>query len=283
MQTLTKEDFTYLSSMIKQECGIVLEDGKQYLITSRLAGLMREKLMDDFSELCAELRKGSDIRLKEKIVDAMTTNETLWFRDSSPYQTLTEKVLPELLEELISGKRSTLRIWSAACSTGQEPYSLAMTIQEVIHNLGSRGRLINPNSIQIIATDISDSALTIAKLCRYNELAMSRGMLPGYKEKYFVQQGAVWQLSPAIKSMITFKKFNLQDSFTSMGRFDIVFLRNVAIYFSSEFKTELYKKLARSATMSGLLFVGSSESIPNYSEDFELKQHGKCYYYQSKR
>lgn len=283
MQTLSKEDFTYLASMVQKECGIVIEDGKQYLITSRLAGLMREKMMDDFSELCAELRRGTDVRLKEKIVDAMTTNETLWFRDASPYAAMLEKVLPEMLEELSAGKRTTLRIWSAACSTGQEPYSLGMTIQEAISKMGSKGRMINPNSIQIIATDISDSALRIAKLCRYNELAMSRGMLPGYKEKYFTQQGNVWQLNQSIQSMVSFRKYNLQDSFTTLGRFDIIFLRNVAIYFSAEFKADLYKKLARSASMGGLLFVGSSESVPNYSEDYELKQHGKCYYYQSKR
>jgi chemotaxis protein methyltransferase CheR len=283
MPTLTKEDFDYLSGLVRRECGIVLEDGKQYLISSRLAGLMRDNAMDDFTVLCGELKRGSNGQLKEKIVDAMTTNETLWFRDQSPFLTLLEKVLPEKLEELATGKRAQLKIWSAACSTGQEPYSIAMTIQEVINSMGSRGKMIKPGSIQIVATDISESAMRIAKLARYNELAMSRGMLPGYKEKHFIQQGSVWQLKPEIQQMVTFRKYNLQDSFSPLGKFDLIFLRNVAIYFSADFKKELYNKLARSLTPDGLLFIGASESLPNYAEDYDLKQYGKCYYYQTKR
>lgn len=279
MLTLNQEEFQFISTMVRQECGIVLEDGKQYLITSRLAGLMREHALDDFHALCGQLKNSSSRNLKDKIVDAITTNETLWFRDQSPYKTLVEKVLPELITLLRTGKQKQIRIWSAACSTGQEPYSIAMCVQEVLNKLNYHAPA---GSIEIIGTDISDSALQIARMGRYNGLAMSRGMLPDYKEKYFDEQGTVWQVKPNLQTMVRFQKFNLQDRFLGLGKFDIVFLRNVAIYFSDEFKEELFKKINSTLNPSGLLFIGSSESLNRYSTDYQLQEYGKCLYYQTK-
>jgi len=279
MLTLNQEEFQFISSMVRQECGIVLEDGKQYLITSRLAGIMREHALDDFNSLCGQLKSGANRNLKDKIVDAITTNETLWFRDQSPYNTLLEKVLPELITELRTGKRRQIRIWSAACSTGQEPYSIAMCVQEILNQLNYNA---SPGSIEIIGSDISDSALQIARMARYNGLSMSRGMLPGYKEKYFEEKGTVWQIKPNLQAMVRFQKFNLQDRFHTLGKFDIVFLRNVAIYFSDEFKTELFHKINGLLNPEGLLFIGSSESLNRYSTNFQLQDHGKCLYYKTK-
>lgn len=279
MLTLNQEEFQFISAMVKQECGIVLEDGKQYLITSRLAGIMRENALDDFNALCKQLKSDLNRQLKEKVVDAMTTNETLWFRDQSPYIALMEKALPEMLQQLKSGRKKQIRIWSAACSTGQEPYSIAMCVQEV---LGKMGYHPQPGAIEIIGTDISASALQIAKMGRYNELAMSRGMLPGFKEKYFHQQGTVWQIKPEVQAQVRFQKFNLQDRFGLLGKLDIVFLRNVAIYFSGDFKTELFRKIAETLSPAGLLFIGSAESINRYSDGYKMLEHGKCLYYQTK-
>ena len=279
MLTLNQEDFQFISGMVRQECGIVLEEGKQYLITSRLAGIMREHAMEDFTTLCKQLKSNPNRLLKDKVVDAMTTNETLWFRDQSPYMTLLEEVLPRLVEELKSGKRRKIRIWSAACSTGQEPYSIAMCVKQILDKKGFKPMA---GSIEIVGTDISDSALQIAKMGRYNQLAMSRGMLPGFKESYFTQQGSVWAINPEIKAMVSFQKYNLQDSFKPLGQFDIVFLRNVAIYFSAEFRTDLFKKINNLLNPEGLLFVGSSESIHQYSSDYKVLEHGRCHYYQRK-
>ena len=279
MLTLNQEEFVFISNMVRKECGIVLEDGKQYLITSRLAGLMRDNALDNFSELCTKIKLDATCKLKDRVVDAMTTNETLWFRDKSPYETLMQKELPALIAEMKSGQRKRLRIWSAACSTGQEPYSIAMCVQEVLNKTGYRPPA---GAIEILGTDISDSALMIARMARYNELAMSRGMLPGFKGKYFSPKGTICQLNAETQSMVRFQKFNLQDSTASLGKFDIIFMRNVAIYFSAEFKVELFKKILHTMNPQGLFFVGSSESIDRHTNDYKMLECGRCLYYQAK-
>jgi chemotaxis protein methyltransferase CheR len=279
--TLTNEEFNLLRELIQNECGIQLQDGKQYLVESRLANIVYENSCSSFTEFYQLAKSSLNKQLREKIVDAMTTNETLWFRDEAPYITLRDKIFPEIFRQLLEGRQENFRIWSAACSTGQEPYSIAMMIHEALRL--NRIPVAFSEKFEIIATDISNSALTIAKNGRYNSLAMSRGMLPELQERYFVQQSSVWQLNEEIKKMIHFQQFNLQSSFHTLGVFDIVFLRNVAIYFSDSFKVQLFQKIVKALKPEGLLFLGASESLLGYSDDFETREHGRCNYYQLKR
>lgn len=275
MITLTTSEFQLLSSLIEKECGIALQDDKQYLIESRLANLLIENGCNTFSEFYQKAKSNLHTDLKDKIVDAITTNETLWFRDDGPYTVLKEKLFPEYLSN-----NQVCRIWSAACSTGQEPYSIIISAYEASEKLHKKQQV--DKLLSVMASDISSSALMLAKNARYNAIAMSRGMPADLKVKYFEDNGPVSVLKDDVKKLVTFQKFNLQQPFDAMGKFDIIFLRNVAIYFSQEFKVELFKKLAKALKPGGYLFIGASETLMGYSEDFKLLEYNKSRYYQVK-
>lgn len=278
--TITSDEFRLLKELIEKECGIEVKEDKIYLIENRLTKLVIENGCDSFGEFYLKAKTSPNPALRSKIVDAITTNETLWFRDEAPFNVLKEVLLPRFWAELDEGKRSQVRIWSAACSTGQEPYSIAMIIDDFCkHNPGSERMR---DKISIYATDISSSALLLAKSARYDAIAMSRGMIPEFRERYFEDQGRVSVLREDIREMVTFEQFNLQNSFAALGAFDVVLLRNVAIYFSVEFKTELFQKVARVLESQGVLIVGSSEILTGYTQDFEKKEHSRGIYYQLK-
>jgi chemotaxis protein methyltransferase CheR len=278
--TITTDEFRLLRDLIEKECGIEVKDEKVYLIENRLAKLVIENGCESFGEFYEKAKHGVDPGLKAKIVDAITTNETLWFRDELPFNILRELVLPELVEKLRSGEKRNVRIWSAASSTGQEPYSMAMLIYEFYRQ--GKMTLEEKEKFSILATDISSSALMLAKAARYDGISMSRGMLPGFKEQYFEEDGRLCILKDEIKQMVTFEQFNLQNSFATLGSFDVVMLRNVAIYFAHEFKIQLFKKIARLLNPGGYLFLGSSEILSGYSTEFEQKEHGRGIFYQLK-
>ncbi len=278
--TISTEEFKQLRNYIERECSIVIGDEKVYLIESRLAKLLVQYDCKSYGEFYQKLVSANNAKLKTEIIDAVTTNETLWFRDESPYLALKEQVLPELAQQIQRGQKSNLRIWSAACSTGQEPYSIGMTVHEFARLNPSHQTLVAKTTI--MATDICSSVLVLAQSGRYDPISMSRGMLPGYKERYFEEQGRVCAIKDSIKSMVSFQQFNLQQPFTPMGKFDVIFLRNVAIYFSPEFKTELFQKIANALNPGGYLFIGASETLNGYSTDFTLREYGRAMYYQVK-
>jgi chemotaxis protein methyltransferase CheR len=273
--TITAEEFHQIRAYIEAQCGIALGDEKAYLIETRLAKLMTENGCETFSEFYALLKGDVRAVLREKIVDAMTTNETLWFRDTHPFAILREKLLPQLAEKFRTGGRTRFRIWSAACSTGQEPYSISMTI----HEFCRMQTTLKPEHFEILATDISPSALFIAMAGRYDRLAINRGLPEEFRDRYFTQQGPVWVLDEAVKKLVTFKKFNLQDSPDAFGPFDIAFLRYVAIYFSDDFKKRIFANLARLLSPSGCLVIGAVESLRGLCEAFELCDHAGGAYY----
>ena len=275
MIMLTETEFDLFQTMIEKECGIALQKDKQYLVESRLMNLVVEAGCETFKDFYAKINSSFDKTIKDKIIDAMTTNETLWFRDESPYTLLREKLYPEFFNA-----NKPCRIWSAACSTGQEPYSMTMVADEYANKKGIGNKL--PQLLSIMATDISSSALLIAKTGRYNPIAMSRGMKPEYKGLYFDEDKNTCVIKDKLKQFIEFKKFNLQESFQSIGKSDIVFLRNVAIYFSHDFKVELFRKIANNLNPGGYLVLGSSETLMGYSEDYDLLEHDRCRYYQVK-
>ncbi|MDX2083888.1 MAG: protein-glutamate O-methyltransferase CheR [Candidatus Melainabacteria bacterium] len=274
--TLTTDEFHMLSSLIQNECGITLQEDKKYLIESRLGSLLIETGCSTFSEFYLKAKTNSDTELKDKIVDAITTNETLWFRDETPFIVLKEKLFPEFYSQ-----NTSCRIWSAACSTGQEPYSIVMAAHE---GCGQHFHQPLESQLSVFATDISLSALMQAKNARYNTVAMSRGLSDELKKKYFEEeeQGKTYRLKENITRFVTFQKFNLQMPFDSLGEFNIIFLRNAAIYFSKEFKIELFKKISKSLKPGGYLFIGASESLIGYSDDFKMLEYNKCRYYQLK-
>lgn len=260
--TLSTQDYEAFRIFLEEACGIVLGDNKHYLVVSRLGRLMVDEGVATLGDLVGHLRKSSNHVLRERIVEAMTTNETFWFRDTYPYDILKDLILPDFVDRRIRAPR----IWSAACSTGQEPYSISMVIQEYLASrAGSLG------DVQIHATDISPTILQEAKEARYDQLALARGLSPERKQKYFVQaRDNRWQVRPEVSKRVRFSQTNLLQSYSLLGRFDIIFCRNVLIYFSSESKADILARMARILNPGGYLFLGSSESITQYSDEFEM-------------
>jgi len=259
--TITTEDYQSFRKFLEDACGIVLGDNKQYLVTSRLTKLISDNEIDSFSTLMKRMKV--DGRLRHHIMDAMTTNETSWFRDIYPFDILKEKLLPELIKT----ESRTIRIWSAACSTGQEPYSLSMMVQEYLQ---SKPGSLSTNAVQIIGTDISPSVLAIAKSGVYEGVAVSRGLPQERKARFFRETSAGWEVSADIKKRVSFRELNLMQNYTLLGRFDIIYCRNVLIYFSIELKRDILARMAKCLNPGGFLVLGGSESITNYSDEFDL-------------
>ncbi|MCF6257308.1 MAG: protein-glutamate O-methyltransferase CheR [Gammaproteobacteria bacterium] len=259
--TITTEDYQSFRKFLEDACGIVLGDNKQYLVTSRLTKLISDNEIDSFSTLMKRMKV--DGKLRNCIMDAMTTNETSWFRDVYPFDILKEKLLPEL----IKAQPRTIRIWSAACSTGQEPYSLSMMVQEYSQ---SKPGSLSTNAVQIIGTDISPSVLAVAKSGVYEGVAVSRGLPEERKARFFQETSESWEVSADIKKRVSFRELNLMQNYTLLGRFDIIYCRNVLIYFSTELKRDILARMAKCLNPGGFLVLGGSESITNYSNEFDL-------------
>ena len=276
MNQLTDSEFRQLRDYIEKSCGIALGDEKAYLVENRLAGLLAEAGCTSFDELYRKATADPALGLRDKIVDAMTTNETSWFRDSYPFDVLQRIVLKKFADEIAAGKRRRIRIWCAACSTGQEPYGVGIVLQEF-----SRKNPVLPlERTEIVATDISPSVLFLAVAGRFDTIAMSRGMPADIRDRYFACSGRTWVVSDMIRKMVTFRKLNLQDDFSSLGRFDIVFCRNVMIYFSDSFKRQLFPRLASVLNPGAYLFLGASESASNYTDKFTYINENKHMYFQ---
>lgn len=271
-----------MRDFIEEQSGICLSKEKAYLLESRLAHFMEEYKCKDFSEFYYIIKGGAHKGLKERLIDAMTTNETLWFRDIHPYVILKEKILPSFAKDVKEGKKNKITIWSAACSSGQEPYSLAMTA----HNYIIGQNVLKKDMVSIMATDISETVLKKAQAGVYDSLAMSRGVNPEQLNRYFTQNcnSGSYVVNKDIKDMVKFQKFNLQDNPVVLEpHFDLVFMRYVAIYFSDTFKKSLYSRLARVLSPNGFLVVGSVENLRGLSEDFNMNSHASGIYYQCKR
>jgi chemotaxis protein methyltransferase CheR len=274
--SLSTEAFRQFKTLIEDESGIVVSDEKEYLIETRLAKMVMDNGCESYDEFYRLVKAGNDT-LKTKIVDAMTTNETLWFRDEKPYRLLETVILPELAE-----KRDRIRIWSAACSTGQEPYSIAMVALSLAKRNPKLASIIAQGRFQILATDLSSSALFLAKNGRYDKIAMSRGFFDeSYKTRFFTEDGRVACITDEVKKLVDFRPFNLKHPFVALGEsFDVVFIRNVAIYFSLDFKRELFGKIRHVLNQPGYLLLGASESLVGISQDFTFREGagGGTYY-----
>jgi chemotaxis protein methyltransferase CheR len=251
------EDFR---RFLEQACGIVLGESKQYLVSSRLGRLQQELEVANLADLLERIKHDRSGALRARVVDAMTTNETYWFRDQHPFAILSETLIPALVEQ----KTRKIRIWSAACSSGQEPYSIAMSLLE---HFSAKMRAVP--DIEIVATDISPSVLKQAASGCYDELAAARGLSPERRQRFFVADGKNWRLKDEVRRLVKFQEVNLMKNFTGFGKFHVIFCRNVLIYFATDLKMDILKRLGESLEPGGHLFLGGSESMATYSNAFE--------------
>ncbi|MBB5320408.1 CheR family methyltransferase [Marinobacter oulmenensis] len=261
---ITPQEYEAFKTFLQDACGILLGDNKQYLVKSRLRRILEENSLNSLGELLERLKRPGRSNLKEVVIDAMTTNETLWFRDNHPFRILQEKLLPEFAERK---NNQPLRIWSAACSTGQEPYSVAMVTEEFRRNRPGRLR-----DVKIVATDISKSVLEVARRGEYEMLAIGRGLSPERQKQFFASSAnGGWQIKPQIKSMVEFKELNLLERYL-LGKFDVILCRNVLIYFSADLKKDILTRLHASLNPDGYLILGASESLNGLSHLYEMVQ-----------
>ncbi len=251
-------EYDFLRKLLKERSGLVLSDDKQYLVESRLLPLARKFGIGSLSELFTKMKQGSD-RLITEAVEAMTTNETFFFRDKIPFDHLHETVFPELLKARAA--RKSLRIWCAAASTGQEPYSIAMILKDM-------GAQLTGWRVEIVATDLSHEVLEKCKSGLYSQFEVQRGLPIQMLMKHFKQTGEVWQINPDIRAMVQFRPLNLLQDFFSLGVFDVIFCRNVLIYFDQPTKTAVFRNLAKAMEPDGYLFLGAAETVVGLSDSF---------------
>ena len=261
-----KQEYDIFREYLRDLAGISLSANKEYLVKTRMRRVLLDYGLSSLAELNKALKKvPCDRMLRQSVIDAMTTNETFWFRDLYPYEYLRNTILPELNAEKKAPTK--LRIWSAACSSGQEPYSISIVIEEFMRaTLG-----LKSFNYEITATDISSQILERAREAKYDKLSISRGMANDRLRNFFdLKQDDMWHLKDHIKKNVSFQSINLQDSFAALGRFDLVFCRNVLIYFSADLKTDILKRIHAAMRPGGLLFLGASESMSSVSEYFEM-------------
>jgi chemotaxis protein methyltransferase CheR len=263
---LDQAEFDQFRQFLEDACGISLGDNKQYLVTNRIRRILEENKIASFGELVRALKQGVNRKLKDQVIDSMTTNETFWFRDNYPYEHLKNTLLPQLM----AGNNrmfGPIRIWSAACSSGQEPYSISMMVEE--YKRQAMGNLARP--VQIIATDLSTTVLDHARRGEYDKLSVMRGLSSERLERYFDNPSpTTWCVKNVVKERIDFRALNLMDSYGGLGRFDIVFCRNVLIYFNAELKRQILQKIHATLKPQGILFLGSSEGLAGASDLFEM-------------
>ena len=270
-----------LSRFVAEACCIHLGEEKRYLFEARLGTIISESGARDIPEFIAKAKADATGRLRDKIIDSMTTHETYWFRDTRPWEALEKSILPEFGNLLRRGEKHRIRILSAACSSGQEPYSIAL----LLHKLKADGLLegVNLSAFEIIAFDISPGTLFLASTGRYSQLEISRGLPDYWKNSYFDSTSSnTWTLKAPVRSMVSFKRRNLQDDLTSLGVFDLVLCRNVAIYFEEHFKLDLFNRLAQIIFKDGLLMLGGTESLLSHQNLFQAEQVGGSFFYRKK-
>lgn len=257
---MSPDDFTYLTTLVKDRSGIVLTPEKMYLVESRLLPVARKFGLADLGALVAGLRRGNPPELATLVVEAMTTNESLFFRDVKPFEQFKRLVLPKLLELRATSRR--IRIWSAACSSGQEPYSLAMVLAEEDARLSGW-------TVDILGTDLSKAMVDRASAGTYSQFEVQRGVPAPMLSKYFVRDGDKWTIVPSIRSMVSFREFNLLADPAAFGQFDVVFCRNVLIYFDQPTKARILASISRRLPADGTLYLGGAETVIGITDKFE--------------
>lgn len=277
MIKITPEEVTVLSKYVADISGIFLDHSKAYLLESRLGGLVEKFGCGSYSQLHMRAKCEADGFLEQEIIGAITTNETSFFRDTVPFELLKHKILCDLIDKRKSQSSgyfpTPIRIWSAACSTGQEVYSIAIVLKEVLQDL-------NKFDIKILGTDISSRAVAQAGYGQYNKFEIERGLSKERLEKYFNRNANAWKIKDEIRAMVTFKKYNLMDPIAHLGKFDIIFCRNVAIYFTPEGRAKLFDKIGDVLETDGYLIIGATESLVSVCPKFEPMRYLSSVFYQ---
>lgn len=270
-------DATALVDLVDELCGVHLDDSKGYLIESRLAPIVRRLECQDYDDLVQRANAIGGESVRSEIVDAITTHETLFFRDRSPFEALQFKVLPDLIQHIESTARQRrVRIWSAACSTGQEVYSIAMILQQIAADLPGW-------DLQVFGSDVSPASITTAQRGWFSNLEVGRGLDDASKSNYFSQEAGGWQVAQELQRFTQFSVRNLLQPFPEKSLFDIVFCRNVAIYFKPEQRDDMFRRLVDTMTPGGWLFVGAAERLSDLGPEFTPQTHCNCTVYRPKQ
>jgi chemotaxis protein methyltransferase CheR len=277
MVKIKPEEIKVLSNYIYNVSGISIDASKAYLLETRFGKLLDEEGCKSYSEFYHKAKSDARKVLEKKIINAITTNETLFFRDTGPFELLKHKILPDIIDARTAGGSrpggANLRIWSSACSTGQEIYSIAIIIKELLGNNSG-------HKISMMGTDLSDAAVAQASAGLYNKFEIERGLPRDKLTRYFTPAGGNWKIKDEIRAMATFRRMNLMGSFIGLGKFDIVFCRNVAIYFTLQDRKKLFNKIADVMAPDGFLLIGSTESLTGVCPRFVPKRHLRSVYYQ---
>jgi len=272
---LLPEEHQALAQYIYSLCAVTLDQSKAYLIENRLSGLVEETGSTNFTQLLARAKSDPNRALERRIIDAITTGETLFFRDTAPFDLLRHKIVPELIDRQARNGAARIRIWSAACSTGQEVYSIAILLKELLGDPDRYG-------LRLLGTDISDQAVARASRGVYSPVEISRGLSDALRTKYFLPVASGWQIRDEIRGMASFKKLNLMQDLSALGRFDVILCRNVAIYFTERDRIALFGRIAKALEPDGSLLVGAMESLGGICPQFESKRHLRAVFYQLK-
>ena len=266
--SINRADFDYIRKLVHRHAAVVLEADKAYLAELRLAPLARREGVGSIRALVKRMRGQVFNRLHEQAVEALVTTETSFFRDHHPFEALRAFVLPELLKQRTQA--DPLTIWCAACARGQEPYSIAMLLREYFRESAA---------VQLIASDLSEEMLAAARAGRYSQFEIDRGVSPVLRQSYFRKQGTMWQIDEAVQRMVAFRKINLAEAWPPLPAMDIIFLRNVLIYFDVETKKAVLGRVHRLLRPNGYLFLGGAETVINLDDRFERVDYGKasCY------
>ena len=276
---LNPQEFTLLSQFIEQQCGILLKENKAYLIKNRLSHLVTEYGCRSFAEFYFRLRnEPKKSPMVTSVVDAITTGETSWFRDRHPFRILRNCFFPEYCREIADGRRRGIEVLSLGCSTGQEPYSIAMSALDVYGAFG--GDKACGEQVNITGADISRTCLATAQKAEYDSVAMGRGLNPEYRDRYFRVSGTgTWLVKDKVRNLVSFRSFNIGDGIWDLGLFDVLFLRNVIIYFSDQMKRDIFEKMVRIMKPGAILFLGTGETVSGYTSLFRiLEDKGAIYY-----
>jgi chemotaxis protein methyltransferase CheR len=257
---VTPLDYDYLRKLLKERSGLVLSGDKEYLVESRLLPISRKMNLQGLGELVLKLRAPGAERLIVDVVEAMTTNESFFYRDKIPFDHFREGILPSIIKARASQRR--IRIWCAAASTGQEPYSLAMILKEMAAQLAGW-------RIEILGTDLSNEVLEKARAGVYSQFEVQRGLPIQMLVKYFVQNGETWQLAPEIRAMVQYRSLNLLNEFGHLGGFDVIFCRNVLIYFDQQTKVNVLERCAKILEPDGFLVLGAAETVVGLTDVFK--------------
>ena len=277
---ITPSEFQIMSKYILDVSGISLAPGKEYLIETRLSQIIDEMNVKSYQDLHSRARADSTGTLEKRIIDAISTNETYFFRDIAPFELIQHKLIPDLIDRRSrNGAMATnagIKIWSSASSTGQEIYSIAMILRDL---------RIDPikYNIKLLATDISDAAIAQASYGKYNRFEVTRGLPKQRLDRYFNPDGDSWRIKDEIRAMVTFRKMNLMKPFAGMGKFDMILCRNVAIYFTSQDRKKLFEKLAETLEPDGILIIGSTESLTNDISFFQPQRYLNSTFYVLKK